>query len=167
MSCWLQEERSTQEGGGSPAAMRGSSTCADPPGEQTANHAAKISHTFIAKIVFYIDHCSVAKTYFILYISLRIILFYTFFFSQILSKCFIIGWNCLKGSKVLYLNFFSLNILYNCISNTYIFQAIFLNLWFFTQKLVFGWKYLYVSHTLFILYLDGNHTLFREKLYFI
>ena len=27
--------------------------------------------------------------------------------------------------------------------------------------------YLYVSHTLFILYLEGNHTLFGEKLYFI
>ena len=26
---------------------------------------------------------------------------------------------------------------------------------------------LYVSHTLFILYLEGNHTLFGEKLYFI
>ena len=28
-------------------------------------------------------------------------------------------------------------------------------------------KNLYVSHTLFILYLKGNHTLFGEKLYFI
>ena len=28
-------------------------------------------------------------------------------------------------------------------------------------------KYLYVSHTLFILYLEENHTLFGEKLYFI
>ena len=28
-------------------------------------------------------------------------------------------------------------------------------------------EYLYVSHTLFILYLEGNHTLFGEKLYFI
>ena len=28
-------------------------------------------------------------------------------------------------------------------------------------------KYFYVSHTLFILYLEGNHTLFREKLCFI
>ena len=28
-------------------------------------------------------------------------------------------------------------------------------------------KYLYVSHTLFILYLEGNHTLFGDKLYFI
>ena len=26
---------------------------------------------------------------------------------------------------------------------------------------------LYVSYTLFILYLEGNHTLFGEKLYFI
>ena len=26
---------------------------------------------------------------------------------------------------------------------------------------------LYASHTLFILYLEGNHTLFGEKLYFI
>ena len=28
-------------------------------------------------------------------------------------------------------------------------------------------KYLYVSHTLFIQNLEGNHTLFREKIYFI
>ena len=28
-------------------------------------------------------------------------------------------------------------------------------------------NYLYVSHTLFILYLEGNHTLFGDKLYFI
>ena len=28
-------------------------------------------------------------------------------------------------------------------------------------------KYLYVCHTLFILYLKGNHTLFGEKLYSI
>ena len=28
-------------------------------------------------------------------------------------------------------------------------------------------EYLYVSHTLFILFLEGNHTLFREKLYLI
>ena len=28
-------------------------------------------------------------------------------------------------------------------------------------------KNLYVSHTLFVLYLEGNHTLFGEKLYFI
>ena len=28
-------------------------------------------------------------------------------------------------------------------------------------------KYLYVYHTLFILYLEGNYTLFGEKLYFI
>ena len=28
-------------------------------------------------------------------------------------------------------------------------------------------KNLYVSHTLFILYLEGNHTLFGGKLYFI
>ena len=28
-------------------------------------------------------------------------------------------------------------------------------------------KYLYVFHTLFILYLEGNHTLFGEKIYFI
>ena len=27
--------------------------------------------------------------------------------------------------------------------------------------------YFYVSHILFILYLEGNHTLFGEKLYFI
>ena len=28
-------------------------------------------------------------------------------------------------------------------------------------------KYLYVNHTLFILYLEGNHTLFGDRLYFI
>ena len=28
-------------------------------------------------------------------------------------------------------------------------------------------EYLYISHTLFILYLERNHTLFGEKLYFI
>ena len=28
-------------------------------------------------------------------------------------------------------------------------------------------EYLYVSHTLLILYLESNHTLFEEKLYFI
>ena len=28
-------------------------------------------------------------------------------------------------------------------------------------------KYLHVFHTLFILYLEGNHTLFGEKIYFI
>ena len=28
-------------------------------------------------------------------------------------------------------------------------------------------KYLYVSDTLFILYIEGNHTLFGDKLYFI
>ena len=35
------------------------------------------------------------------------------------------------------------------------------------QKLGVWGKYLYVNHTLFILYLEGNHTLFGEKLYFI
>ena len=35
------------------------------------------------------------------------------------------------------------------------------------QKLGIWGKYLYVNHTLFILYLEGNHTLFGEKLYFI
>ena len=35
------------------------------------------------------------------------------------------------------------------------------------QKIGILSKYLYVSHTLFILYLEGNHTLFGEKLYFI
>ena len=29
------------------------------------------------------------------------------------------------------------------------------------------YMYLYVSHTFFILYLEGNHTLFEDKLYFI
>ena len=28
-------------------------------------------------------------------------------------------------------------------------------------------KYFYVNHTFFILYLEGNHTLLGEKLYFI
>ena len=32
---------------------------------------------------------------------------------------------------------------------------------------IFGGKYLYLSHTLFILYLEGYHTLFGEKLYLI
>ena len=37
---------------------------------------------------------------------------------------------------------------------------------FHTKNAILG-KYLYVSYTLFILYLKGNHTLFGEKLYFI
>ena len=37
----------------------------------------------------------------------------------------------------------------------------------FHRKMFILGKYLYVSHTLFILYLEGNHTLFGEKLYFI
>ena len=37
---------------------------------------------------------------------------------------------------------------------------------FHTKMCILG-KYLYVGHTLFILYLEGNHTLFGEKLYFI
>ena len=36
----------------------------------------------------------------------------------------------------------------------------------FSRKNVFGEKYLYVSHTLFILYLEGNHYLLGEKLYY-
>ena len=37
----------------------------------------------------------------------------------------------------------------------------------FHAKIGIWGKNLYVSHTLFILYLEGNHTLFGEKLYFI
>ena len=37
----------------------------------------------------------------------------------------------------------------------------------FQAKIGILGKFLYVSHTLFILYLEGNHTLFGEKLYFI
>ena len=37
---------------------------------------------------------------------------------------------------------------------------------FHTKMGILG-KYLYVSDTLFILYLEGNHTLFGDKLYFI
>ena len=43
------------------------------------------------------------------------------------------------------------------LSNQFIFQAI-----FFTKKCNLG-EYLYVSHTLFRLYLESNHTLFGEK----
>ena len=38
---------------------------------------------------------------------------------------------------------------------------------FFHAKIGILGKNLYGSHTLFILYLDGNQTLFGEKLYFI
>ena len=44
-----------------------------------------------------------------------------------------------------------------CLSNLMIFRA----------KIGIFEKYLYVNHTLFILYLKRNHTLFGEKLYFI
>ena len=37
---------------------------------------------------------------------------------------------------------------------------------FYAKMGILG-KYLYVSDTLFILYLEGNHTLFGDKLYFI
>ena len=37
---------------------------------------------------------------------------------------------------------------------------------FYTKIGILG-EYLYVSHTLLILYLEGNHTLSGEKLYFI
>ena len=37
----------------------------------------------------------------------------------------------------------------------------------FHAKICIWGKYLYVNHTLFILYLEKNHTLFGEKLYFI
>ena len=38
---------------------------------------------------------------------------------------------------------------------------------FFHGKIFILGKYLYASHTLFILYLEGNHTLFGENLCFI
>ena len=38
---------------------------------------------------------------------------------------------------------------------------------FFHAKMGILGKNLYVIHTLFILYFNGNHTLFGEKLYFI
>ena len=38
---------------------------------------------------------------------------------------------------------------------------------FFHTKIGILWKSLYGSHTLFMLYLDRNHTLFGEKLYLI
>ena len=37
----------------------------------------------------------------------------------------------------------------------------------FYAKIGIWGKNFYVRHTLFILYLEGNHTLFGEKLYFI
>ena len=37
---------------------------------------------------------------------------------------------------------------------------------FHTKMGILG-KYFYVSHTLFILYLEGNHTIFGDKSYFI
>ena len=37
----------------------------------------------------------------------------------------------------------------------------------FDAKIGILGKYLYISHTLFVLYLESNHTLFAEKLYFI
>ena len=37
---------------------------------------------------------------------------------------------------------------------------------FHTKIGVWG-ENLYLSHTLFLLYLEGNHTLFGEKIYFI
>ena len=37
----------------------------------------------------------------------------------------------------------------------------------FYAKIGIPGEYLYASHTLFILYLERNHTLFGEKLYFI
>ena len=37
----------------------------------------------------------------------------------------------------------------------------------FCQKNAIWGEYSYVKHTLFILYLEENHTLFGEKLYFI
>ena len=49
----------------------------------------------------------------------------------------------------------------------YIFQAMLFIIYKFRAKLGILGKYLYVNHTLFIFYLDGNHTLFGEKIYFI
>ena len=50
------------------------------------------------------------------------------------------------------------------ISNGYIFQAMSM---IYHAKIEILGKNLYESHTLFILYSEGNHTLFEEKLYFI
>ena len=49
----------------------------------------------------------------------------------------------------------------------YFSSHVILNFMLFHAKMGILGKYLYLSHTLFILYLEGNHTLFRDKLYFI
>ena len=49
------------------------------------------------------------------------------------------------------------------ICNTYIFKPCYSKFIIFHANLVFG-EYLYASHTLFLLYCEGNHTLFGEKL---
>ena len=53
------------------------------------------------------------------------------------------------------------------INNTSIFKPSHSKFMIFYAKIGIWGEYLYVSHTLFILYLEGNHTLFQEKLYFI
>ena len=54
------------------------------------------------------------------------------------------------------------------ISNTYIFfRPCHSKFMIFCAKNDILEKYLYVNHTLFILYLEGNHTLFGEKFYLI
>ena len=40
-------------------------------------------------------------------------------------------------------------------------------IYFYEKSGIGGGGYLYVSHTLFILYLESNHALFGEKIYFI
>ena len=54
-----------------------------------------------------------------------------------------------------------------CISDTHILKAISFYIYDFSRKNGIVGRYLYVYHTLFILYLEVNHTLFGEKLYFI
>ena len=48
-------------------------------------------------------------------------------------------------------------------TNTYIFQAMPFEICDFSCKKWYLGEYLYLSHTLFILYLERNHTLFGEK----
>ena len=51
-----------------------------------------------------------------------------------------------------------------CINNTYIFKPCHSKFMIFRKKKCYLGEYSYVKHTLFILYLEGNHTLFGEKL---
>ena len=53
------------------------------------------------------------------------------------------------------------------INNTDIFQTMPFYIYTFSRKIGIWGKYLYVSHTLCILYLERNRTLFVKKLYFI